>query len=107
METELQSEGIREVSVNAKDAIEAAEKDLNFLGALVMVEHFLFMFPHMFLQMWLFLKSKVHLVRDFSKLAIGIPRGFAKTTLVKLWIVYCVLFTKTRFILIISSSEDH
>ena len=61
----------------------------------------------MYLAIWDFMKSKVHLHRDFSKLAIGIPRGFAKTALMKLWIIYCILFTMKKFVLVISSNEDH
>lgn len=66
-----------------------------------------FLFPAMFLTIWQLLKDKVHLIRDFSKLAIGIPRGFAKTTVVKFWTIYCILFTKRKFILIISHTEKH
>jgi len=66
-----------------------------------------FPFPAMFLAIWQFLLSKIDLNRDFSKLAIGIPRGFAKTTLMKLWIIYVILFTDRKFILIISNSQQH
>ncbi len=98
---------IEQVLVNPQEAIKAAEADLNFLSALVLGEHMLFLFPGMFIAIWNFLKSKIFLTRDFSQLAIGIPRAFAKTTFVKIFIVYCVLFTTKRFPLVISSNEDH
>ncbi len=98
---------IEQVTVNPQEAIKAAESDLNFLSALVLGEHMLYLFPAMFIAVWSFLKSKVFLVRDFSQLAIGIPRAFAKTTFVKIFIVYCVLFTTKKFVLVISSNEDH
>lgn len=101
------SETIDTVRVDPQEAIEAAKKDLNFLAALVLGEHMLYLFPAMFLALWEFLKSKVHLIRDFPQLAIGIPRAFAKTTFVKIFIVFCVLFTTKKFILVISSNEDH
>jgi hypothetical protein len=101
------SSSVQEVSASPKEVIELAEQDLNVLSGLVMAEHMMFLFPPMFVAIWQFLKSKVHLARDFSQLAIGIPRGFAKTTVIKLWIVYCILFTTRRFVLVISSSEDH
>jgi len=98
---------IEQVIVNPQEAIKAAESDLNFLSALVLGEHMLYLFPVMFVAVWNFLKSKVFLTRDFSQLAIGIPRAFAKTTFVKIFIVYCVLFTTKKFVLVISSNEDH
>jgi hypothetical protein len=53
----------------------------------------------------IFLISYVNKTRDFSKLAIGLPRGFGKTTFIKIFILYCILFTKKRFILIISATS--
>ena len=94
-------------TVDPEDVRKKAEQDLNLLAALCFAEHMKYLFPEMFLVIWELLKSKVHLFRDFSKLAIGIPRGFAKTTLIKLWIVYCILFTKKSFVLVVSYNEDH
>jgi hypothetical protein len=88
-------------------AISIAEKNLNFLAMLCLIEQMQYKFPELFLVMWELLKSKVHLIRDFSKIALGIPRGFAKTTFVKIWIVYCILYTKKSFICVISYGEDH
>ena len=95
------------IKVNPLEAINTAREDLNFLSALVLGEHMLYLFPAMFIALWQFLKDKVYLVRDFPQLAIGIPRAFAKTTFVKIFIVFCILFTTKRFILVISSNEDH
>jgi hypothetical protein len=100
-------EDLQSVLVDPQKSIEKAEESLNFLAALCFSEHMKYLFPDMFLVVWELLKSKIHLFRDFSKLAIGIPRGFAKTTLIKLWIVYCILFTKKSFVLIVSYNEDH
>lgn len=95
------------VDLNPAEAINLAERDLNFLAALCLTEHMKFLFPPMFVAMWGFLKEKVNLFRQFPQLAVGIPRGFAKTTLVKIWIVYCVLFTDKRCIVVVSAIEDH
>lgn len=95
------------VQVDPAQAFNCARDDLNFLAALCLQDDFLFNFPEMFLAIWAFLKSKIHLRRDFSQLALGIPRGFAKTTLIKIWCVFCVLFTERKFICVISHTEDH
>lgn len=98
---------LQPTTVDPTQAREKAEQDLNFLSMLALFEVMQYMFPPMFVIMWQLLKSKVHLNRDFSKIALGIPRAFAKTTFIKLWILYCVLFTKKSFIVVISYAEDH
>lgn len=107
MDTDSSNSDLSQHTVDAQDAIEKAEANMNWLAALAFPEVMQYLFPQMFLAIWELMKSKIHLVRDFSKLAIGIPRGFAKTTVIKLWIVYIVLFTKKRFVLIISYAEEH
>lgn len=102
-----ESNYLQTITVNPVEAAKKAELDLNFLSALCLMDLMQYMFPGMLVVMWQLMKSKVHLVRDFSKLALGIPRGFAKTTFVKLWIVYCILFTRKSFIVVISYGEDH
>lgn len=91
-----------------RDQIEIlARQDLNVLAALAMPTVFEYAFPTVLLAAWQFLTTYVVKFRDFSKLALGIPRGHGKTTLVKLFILFCILFTKKRFILIISSTAQH
>lgn len=107
METPSYEQQQDQVNLEPEAARNAAKENLNFLAALCLQDDFQFLFPAMFLNIWAFLLSKVYLIRDFSKLAIGIPRGFAKTTVVKIFIVYCVLFTTKKFICVISYKEDH
>lgn len=95
------------VPLNQQEVIDRAQKDLNFLAALCLGEHMVYLFPAMFLAIWEFLKEKSSLVRAFPQLAIGIPRGFAKTTLIKIYVVYLILFTNKRCIVIVSYIEDH
>lgn len=93
-----------EISVNSEQAHEAARTDLNFLAALSIPDVFRFPFPSLFLTIWSWLLAFVHKEREFPQLALGLPRGFAKTTFVKIFVIFCILFTKRKFILIISSS---
>lgn len=97
---------IQEVGVSAVEVSNAAEKDLDFLAALIMPLIFTFGFPPVFKGVWEWLLSYVHTPRIFPQLALGLPRGFGKTTLMKIFVVYCILFTKKRFILIISAKAS-
>jgi len=92
---------------NREQVHNTCKEDLNLLAGIALPDIFEFMFPPMYLAIWSWLQTYVHRVRDFSKLALGMPRGFAKTTLVKLFILYCILFTHRKFILIVSSTESH
>ena len=108
METVLnENSSLSAVPVDPTEARKLAESNITFLGMLCMPEIMQYAFPMMFVAMWDLMKSKVHLVRDFSKIALGIPRAFAKTTFMKLWVVYIVLFTKKHFVVIISYAEEH
>jgi hypothetical protein len=103
-ETERQLSGS---TVKTDDIFAACRANLNILAGTALPEVFEFMFPPMYLAIWNWLTTYANKTRDFSKLALGMPRGFAKTTLVKLFILYCILFTHRKFILIISSVESH
>jgi hypothetical protein len=92
-----------EVGVSSSEAAEAAKKDINFLGALAAPEEFFLSFP-------VFYVTLFHLLTAFKKkierFAIGIPRGFAKTTFLKLLCLWYILFSQRKFILIVGASES-
>ena len=90
---------------NASEVEEMAKNSLDFLAALCMPLVFKYLFPVIFKSIWGLLTSYAHKIRDFSQLAIGLPRGFGKTMLIKLFVIYCILFTKKRFILIICGTQ--
>ena len=88
--------------------IEACKADLNFLAPLAMPDAFEEDFPPVLLLVWQMVTDElIKVSRGFPKLALGIPRGHAKTTLVKLLILYTILFTKRKYILVISSIQEH
>jgi len=95
---------VQEVGISAEEVQQAAKSDLNFLSALVMPLVFKFCFPVVFISVWSWLISFATKVRVFPQLALGLPRGFGKTTLIKIFVIYCILFTDKKFILIISAS---
>lgn len=95
---------LQEASFQASEVSELASKSLDFLAAMAMPTIFKYCYPPVFVSVWDWLTSFSSLTRDFSQLALGLPRGFGKTTLIKLYVLYCILFTKKKFILVISST---
>jgi len=95
----------QQVGMNPAEASEACKTNLNFLAAIAMPTVFKFMYPVLYLACWHnFLLPALHKVRDFSQLALCLPRGFAKSTFVKLLVLYTILFTRKKFILILAET---
>jgi len=97
---------VQDIGASSADIQLASKRDLNFLAALIMPTVFKFCFPAVFLSVWTWLLSFIHISRIFPQLALGLPRGFGKTTLMKIFIIYCILFTKKKFILVISAKAS-
>jgi len=98
-------ETVQESTFQTSQVEELARESLDFLAALAMPVVFRYLFPPVFKSIWTWLLSYVSRARDFSQLAIGLPRGFGKTMLIKIFVLYCVLFTKKKFILIICGTQ--
>lgn len=95
---------ITEAAFNTAEVQTLAKNNLDFLAALAMPMVFTFGFPPVFQAVWQWLLAATLELRAFPQLALGLPRGFGKTTLIKIYILYCILFTNKKFILIISST---
>lgn len=98
-ETRLASFSIAEVSQRAKE-------DMNFLAKLCLPDVCSVDFPPLFLGMWGLVIAGLGKLRDFSKFALGLPRGHGKTTVLKLLIIWAILFSTKRFILIVGSTKE-
>lgn len=96
----------QEASFDSSQVHELARTSLDFLGALAAPLVFKFCFPPVFIKLWEWLLSEIAKPRWFPQIAIGLPRGFGKTTVIKLFVLYCILFTNKKFILIISHTAS-
>lgn len=94
-------------SADAAEIAEAAKQDMNFLSALAMPDVFEYNWPRIMVAVWAWLLQEIAKHREFPQMALGLPRGFGKTTLIKLFILYCILFTSRRFILVLGATEKH
>jgi|JI10StandDraft_1071094.scaffolds.fasta_scaffold36703_3 hypothetical protein len=97
---------VKEGSYTREEVIDLAKISLDFLAGLCMPLVYQYAYPPVFLAVWDWLIEYAHKQRDFSRLALGLPRGFGKTTLIKLYIVYCILFTKKKFILVLAANDN-
>ena len=94
------------VDTSRDDLIHAMRESLDILALVAMPDTYKFAFPPIFTALFTIITSKLMLARDFSKYAVGLPRGFSKTTVLKLLILWAILFSRKKFILILTKTED-
>jgi hypothetical protein len=98
---------LHSLNFDAEEVKQLAKQDLNFLAGLCAPDIVEYEFPPVLQAIWEFLLQNAAAIFRSPKLAVGIPRGHAKTTLLKLFILYCILYTRIRFILVVCSTEQH
>jgi hypothetical protein len=102
----MSSDQLFEGTVDRGEAVSAARDNLNFFAALALENIFKYAYPPIFLAIWQILITACKTVRGKTHLAIGIPRGFGKTIILKLYVVYLVLFSDRKFILIVCNTQE-
>lgn len=102
--TDEYEEDIQELGASSQEIQTLAKGDLDFLAALTMPLVFKYCYPPVLKSVWHWLQSYVDKKRTFPQLALGLPRGFAKSTLMKLFIFYCILFTSRKFIAVVAAN---
>ena len=93
-----------QVGADRDQTIEACRTDLNFFASVCIPDVYEFPFPPVFLAIWQMFVDGANKKIGQDRLAIGLPRGFGKTILLKLYVVYLVLFSDRRFILVICNT---
>lgn len=94
-----------EQAYNREEIVELASTDLDMLAGLALPSVLTLLFPPVFVAIWQLLTNSALKSKDFTKLAIGLPRGFGKTTMLKLFIFWLVLFSDKQYILITASNQ--
>ena len=100
------SEISQDLAAYDKDAIlQLASIDMDLLAGLALGSIVTHTFPPVFLAIWNLLLSSASTAKDFTQLAIGLPRGFGKTTVIKLFIFWLVIYSTKKYILITASNQ--
>lgn len=103
---QLSQERTAEQTFDSLQVQETARQSLDFLAAMALPTVFEYFFPPVYQAIWQWLVENVNKKRDFSQLALGIPRGFAKTTVIKLFLLYTILFTEKKFLLVMAENQS-
>lgn len=81
-------------------------ENLNLFAALLMGDAMEEMFPETHVAYWALLVNAAQSGERELRYALGLPRGFAKTTLIKLFLCWLIIYTDHRFFLVVSSTLD-
>lgn len=96
------------VNVSLAEVKELMREDVDALAGIVIPDVSEYAFPPILVSFWQALVESVMNIKTnrFPKISIGIPRGHAKSTLVKLYVLWCILFSRKQFILIVCAKES-
>jgi hypothetical protein len=95
-----------QIGASRDEAVAASKADLNFFASLCIPDVYLFAFPAVFIAIWQMLTDGANKQSGQDRLCIGLPRGFGKTILLKLYVVWLVLFSDRKFILVVCNTAS-
>src|SRR6188508_179514 len=81
-------------------------ESIDVFGSIVAPDYVIYAFPLFYSFLWSKITAAFHKQRDFSRFAIGLPRGHAKTFVVKLILLYAIIFTDKRYIIVAGANVD-
>lgn len=98
-----------EIETNPQNARDRAAADFNFFAGLCIPHIMIFQFPPYYVALFNFLVSAIKYlgVIRVMRFAIGLPRGFAKTTYLKIFVVWLICHDYFSFIAVICATEPH
>ena len=94
-------------TVDPKEAYERGYTDFNFFAYIAMPDVMLCPFPEHYVAMWSLVTSRdPDAIGKILRFALGLPRGFAKTTFIKVLVAWLIVYQKVHFVLIVCATDD-
>ena len=95
------------IQVTQDEAYERGRVDFNFFSAMVLPDVCTCPWPDLFIIMWhLIVTRPPEEQGEILRFALGLPRGFAKTTFLKLILCYLIVYDRAKYILIVAANEE-
>lgn len=101
---------ILDVPLDLQQVKQKCRVDFNFFSGVCLPEVMQYLFPQYYIALWMLLVKAIedqnqHQTKKVLRYVIGLPRGFAKTTFIKVLIAWLIVFDKVNFVLIICSTD--
>ena len=98
---------ISTINASASDIYERGKVDINFFASLCIPDVCIYALPVFYLACFQLLMSReADQIGKLLRFALGLPRGYAKTTFIKVLICWMIVYDKAKFILIVCSNSD-
>lgn len=95
-----------EVTVDTHEIYLRGQKDINFFAALALPDVSREALPAFYLLIWQLLTQRdPKNIGRVLRFALGLPRGHAKTTFIKILISWLIVYDKVSFVLIVCANE--
>ena len=96
---------ISEVSASLEEIYMRGRVDINFFASLCIPEVCIFDLPDFYCACFQLLVNRKEVdVGKLLRFALGLPRGHAKTTFIKILIVWLIVYDQAKFILIVCAN---
>lgn len=98
---------LSQVTLSVQEAFERGFNDLQFFARVALPDTVEFDFPDHFVAIWVMLVNALSASERarILRYALGLPRGFAKTTFIKVIVAWLIVYDKTNFILTVCATE--
>lgn len=97
---------VHTVGIDPAEALERGKTDLNFFASLAIPTVMKSPFPDFYVSIFHMLISRdASQIGRIMRFALGLPRGHAKTTFIKVLIAWLIVYDKIKFVIIICASE--
>lgn len=97
---------IEELHINNAQLKEAARMDADLFCALLLGDFYTLQFPPFYIALFQLLITQSDDPEELIRFALGLPRGFAKTTFIKCVVCYLILYQYNFFILFVAANEE-
>lgn len=105
----LVTEGLSfsEVNADATEAYERGKKDINFFAALLLPAVMVSALPPFYVAIFQLLVGRTpEQANKILRFALGLPRGHAKTTFIKILIAWFIVYDKISFAVVVCANDD-
>lgn len=106
---DLQSEGVEtnEVNADVSEAYERGKTDINFFAGLLLPAVMVSALPSFYIATFQILVTrKPEQLNKILRFALGLPRGHAKTTFIKIIIAWLIVYDKVSFSVVVCANDD-
>lgn len=95
------------IKMTVEEAFHRGFQDFHMFSYIMLADVMIYKLPPLYISIWLML-VKAHSAEERAKIlrfALALPRGFAKTTFIKLLVCWFIVYDKATFILVVCATE--